>query len=90
MLGLVTVLLASIDFVRRPDPRFPRWLAGLGGLTVAAFAVFLVILFGQTEGLTHPDDRPTVWALTVFEWLLIVGINLWVFLTALSWWRVSR
>ena len=44
VLGMVTVLLASIDFVRAPDPRFPRWLAVIGGATVVAFAIFLVIL----------------------------------------------
>lgn len=90
VLGLVTVLLASIDFVRRPDPRFPRWLSVLGGATVAAFAAFLVILFGEAGGLAHPDERAAVWPLTIFEWLLIVGILLWVFLTALSWWRATR
>ncbi len=90
LLGLVTVLLASIDFVRRPDPRFPRWLSVLGGATVVAFAGFLVILFGEADGLAHPDVRAAVSPLTIFEWLLIVGINLWVFLTALSWWRASR
>lgn len=90
VLGLVTVLLASIDFVRRPDPRFPRSLSVLGGATVAAFAAFLVILFGEAGGLAHPDERVAVWPLTIFEWLLIVGILLWVFLTALSWWRATR
>jgi hypothetical membrane protein len=90
LLGLVTVLLASIDFVRRPDPRFPRWLAVLGGATVLAFAAFLVILFGEAGGLAHPDERVAVWPLTIFEWLLIVGILLWVFLTAWSWRRATR
>jgi hypothetical membrane protein len=90
MLGLVTVLLASIDFVRRPDPRFPRWLSAVGAVTVAAFAVFLVILFGGDNDLAHPDDRVAVWPLTIFEWLLIVGILLWVFLTAWSWRRATR
>jgi hypothetical membrane protein len=90
VLGLVTVLLASIDFVRRPDPRFPRWLSALGAATVAAFAVFLAILFGEAGGLAHPDERVAVSPLTVFEWLLIVGILLWVFLTAMSWWRATR
>lgn len=90
MLGLVTVLLASIGFVRRPDRRFPRWLSALGAATVAAFAVFLVILFGEAGGLAHPDERVAVWPVTIFEWLLIVGILLWVFLTALSWWRATR
>ena len=90
MLGLVTVLLASVDFVRRPDRRFPRWLSVLGGLTVVAFACFLAILFGATDGLAHPDERVAVWPLTIFEWLLIAGILLWVFLTAWSWWRATR
>jgi hypothetical membrane protein len=90
VLGLVTVLLASIDFLRRPDARFPRWLSVLGGLTVVAFAAFLVILFGEAGGLAHPDERVAVWPLTIFEWLLIVGILLWVFLTALAWRRATR
>jgi hypothetical membrane protein len=89
LLGLVTVLLASIDFVRRPDPRFPRWLSVVGGLTVVAFSMFLAILFGGTGSLAHPDARVAVWPLTIFEWLLIVGILLWVFLTAWSWRRAD-
>lgn len=90
MLGLVTVLLASIDFVRRPDPRFPRVLSAVGAVTVAAFAIFLVILFGGDDDLSHPDERVAVWPLTIFEWQLIVGILSWVFLTAWSWRRATR
>lgn len=90
VLGLVTVLLASIDFVRRPDPRFPRWVSAVGAVTAAVFAIFLVILFGGGNDLAHPEERVAVWSLTIFEWLLIVGILLWVFLTALSWWRATR
>ena len=89
MLGLVTVLLASIDFVRRPDPRFPRWLSVVGAVTVGAFAIFLVILFGGENDLAHPDERVAIWPLTIFEWLLIVGILLWVFLTAWAWRRAT-
>ena len=85
LLGLVTVLLASIDFVRRPDPRLPRWLSVVGAVTVAAFAIFLAILFGGDNDLAHPEERVAVWSLTIFEWLLIVGILLWVFLTAWTW-----
>jgi hypothetical membrane protein len=89
VLGLVTVLLASIDFVRHPDPRFPRWLSAVGAVTVAAFAIFLTILFGGDNDLAHPDERVAVWPLTIFEWLLIVGILLWVFLTAWTWRRAT-
>jgi hypothetical membrane protein len=90
VLGLVTVLLASIDFVRSPDPRFPSWLSWLGAATVVAFAIFLVILFGEAGGLAHPDDRAAIWPLTIFEWLLLVGILAWVFLTAATWRRATR
>lgn len=90
LLGLVTVLLASIDFVRADDPRFPRWLAIVGGATVLAFAAFLIMLSGEAGGLAHPDERVAIWPLTVFEWLLLVGILVWVFLTALTWLQATR
>ena len=90
LLGLVTVLLASIDLVRAPDPRFPRWLAAVGGAAVVAFAVFLAILFGPSGGLTSPEVRPAISPLTIFEWLLIVGILAWVFLTAFAWRQATR
>ncbi len=89
VLGLVTVLLASIDFVRLSDPRFPRWLSVVGGATVLAFGAFLVVLTGEGSGLAHPDDRVAIWPLTIFEWLLIMGILVWVFLAALTWWRAT-
>ena len=90
VLGLVTVLLASIDFARAGDPRFPRWLSIIGAATVAAFGAFLVILTGEASGLAHPDERAAIWPLTIFEWLLIVGILIWVFLTAVTWRRAMR
>jgi hypothetical membrane protein len=90
VLGMVTVLLASVDFVRAPDPRFPRWLSVIGGAAVVAFAIFLVILTGEAGGLAHPEERVAIWPLTIFEWLLIVGILGWVFLTAFAWRRASR
>jgi hypothetical membrane protein len=90
LLGLVTVLLASIDFLRADDPRFPRWLSVVGVATVLAFGAFLVTLTGEAGGLAHPDERVAIWPLTVFEWLLIVGILVWVFLTAFTWRRATR
>jgi hypothetical membrane protein len=90
VLGLVTVLLASIDFVRAPEPRFPRWLSVLGGATVVSFAIFLTILFGEAGGLAHPEERVAIWPLTIFEWLLLIGILAWVFLTAFAWRRATR
>ena len=36
-LGWICVALASLDFIRRPESRFPRWLSVLGFVTVVAF-----------------------------------------------------
>jgi hypothetical membrane protein len=94
LLGLVTVLLASIDFIGAGDARFPRWLSVVGGATVAAFAAFLVVLFGGADRSATPlastGPRPGVSALTVLEWLLIIGILGWTFLTAWTWRRATR
>ena len=70
--------IASIDFWRARDPRFPRWLSWIGALTVAAFIGFLVTL--RTEGLVGedalapPDVRQAFWIVPTLEWALILGI----------------
>lgn len=92
-LGWIAVGLASIDFVRNPDVRFPRWLAVLGAATVVAFIAFLVSL--KTEGLlddaglSAPAVRRAFWIVPTLEWATIVGIVAWVFLTAWTWRRAS-
>jgi hypothetical membrane protein len=93
-LGWIVVGIASLDFLRADDPRFPRWLSVIGALTVAAFIGFLISL--QTEGLVGedalapPEVRQDVWIVPTLEWALVIGILAWVFLTALSWWRATR
>jgi hypothetical membrane protein len=93
-LGWIVVGIASIDFLRAHDPRFPRWLSIIGGLTVAAFIGFLVSL--QTEGLVGedalapPEIRRDFWIVPTLEWALIIGILAWVLLTSLAWLRAAR
>jgi hypothetical membrane protein len=91
-LGWICVGLASLDFWRRPERRFPRWLAWIGVLTVAAFIGFLIVLLpliGE-EGLGAPSVRPDVWIVPILEWLVIGGILGWTFATSLTWWRAVR
>lgn len=88
-LGWIAVGLASLDFVRRPDPRFPRWLAYIGVLTVVAFIGFLAVLFPLLggDGLGAPEIRPDVWIVPILEWAVLIGILAWVFASGWTWWR---
>ena len=89
--GWIAVGLASIDFMRRPDARFPRWLAVIGALTVAAFLAFsasLAPLLGNA-GLAAPPIRPAVWIVPLLEWLVLVGILAWVLTTGVTWYRAE-
>ena len=91
-LGWIAVGLASVDFVARRDPRFPRWLAVVGLATVAAFIGFLRELGANTTAsgrLVSPAIRPDVWALPTLEWLTIVGIVGWVLLVGVTWLRAE-
>lgn len=90
--GWIAVGLASLDFYVRPEPRFPRWLAVIGAATVVAFAGFLIVLTPLLggDGLAAPEIRPDVWIVPILEWAVLLGILLWVFATALTWWRGER
>ncbi len=92
-LGWIAVGLASIDFVRHPDVRFPRWLSAIGAATVVAFVAFLVSLKTEgvfdASGLAAPTVRRAFWIVPTLEWALIVGIVAWVFLTAWTWRRAT-
>ena len=91
-LGWIAVLLASIDFWRRPDHRFPRWLSVLGVATVAAFIGFLAAyygLFGDST-LAPAADRPAFTIATTLEWAVLIGIMAWAFSVGFRWWRAER
>ena len=92
-LGWISVGLASLDIVLKPDPRFPRWLAIIGALTVVAFVGFLVSvqvdpLVGE-DMLGAPENRPDFWIVATLEWAIIAGMLGWVALTAWCWRRAG-
>ena len=92
-LGWIAVGLASITFVRLPDPRFPRWLAVIGAANVVAFVAFLVSLrvdeySRQRMAATGPvADRPDAWIAPILEWAVLVGIMAWTLMAGLAWRR---
>ena len=91
-LGWICVGLASLDIYRRPETRFPRWLAWIGVFTVAAFIGFLIVLLPLIggEGLGAPENRPDVWVVSILEWAVIAGILAWTFATSITWWRARH
>jgi hypothetical membrane protein len=95
-LGWIFVALASISFVRNREARFPVWLAGVGAVSVVAFIAFLVSLRTDTfsrERMASDGPmvgRPDVWIAPILEWATLVGIMVWVLVTAVAWWRQLR
>lgn len=92
-LAWIAVALASLDFVRRRDPRFPVWLSVVGAAAAVAFVTFLLSVQGSDAGdeaLAAPDARPELGLAAALEWLTIVGILAWAFLTAVAWRRAMR
>lgn len=83
-LGWIAVGLASIDFLRHPEVRFPRWLSALGGLTVMAFVSFLILYYQPDTTTGHPPFRLVV----TLEWLVLAGIVAWVFVASWRWLRL--
>jgi hypothetical membrane protein len=94
VLGWLTVALASIDLVRRPDPRIPRWLAVIGALATVCFVLFMAALFTDPlvgeDALAAPGVRPDVWLAPILEWSVIVAIVAWTLATALAWIAADR
>ena len=90
-LGWISVGVASLTFLRNPEPRFPRWLVAFGGLTVAAFVAFLLSL--QVDGFSRArmaasgpiTGRPDVWIAPILEWATLAAIMTWTLLASLTW-----
>jgi hypothetical membrane protein len=89
--GWIAVGLASLDFLLRPDARFPPWLAGVGVLTVVAFPALLASLTQllDSAGLTASSLRPAVWRAPLMEWLALIGILAWVLTSSVTWYRAE-
>lgn len=85
--GWIAVAVFSVYIWFSGQTRFPRWLTIPAALTIISFVVFLRLVAITTatnpEVLASPTDRPDIWPLTIFEWLLLVGVMVWVVLV--SW-----
>ncbi|MFN8418069.1 MAG: DUF998 domain-containing protein [Anaerolineae bacterium] len=93
-LGWIAVGLFSLYFWFKRDPALPRWLTIIGAACVVSFVGFLAILGDVSQrprdALGVPIERLDFWWATIFEWLIIVTIILWVFAVALALYRYTR
>ncbi len=89
-LSPVSVGLASIAILRRPEPRLPR-VAGIVGIASAiVFVAFLLVAFsplGTDATLARPSDRPALWHLPILEWAALASLVAWVLVAGLAWLR---
>ncbi|MBZ0292137.1 MAG: DUF998 domain-containing protein [Anaerolineae bacterium] len=89
--GWIMVALFSIYILFVRSSLFPRWLVIPGVFTVLSFIAFLSSISGLSgDALAAPTDRVAVWNVTVFEWMLIAGVMIWVFLVSLRLLQTDR
>ncbi|MCC6615780.1 MAG: DUF998 domain-containing protein [Anaerolineae bacterium] len=89
--GWIMVGLFSLYILFVRPPPFPLWLIIPGIITVLSFIAFLNSISGLTgDALAAPTDRVAVWNVTIFEWMLIGGVMVWVFLIALRLYLAER
>jgi hypothetical membrane protein len=89
-LSAVSVGLASVAILRRPEPRLPRIAGSVGVATALVFVAFLVDAFsplGMDTALARPSDRPAVWHLPILEWAALIALVAWVLVAGLAWLR---
>lgn len=78
--GWIAVALFSI-YVSRPQQEIcPRWMAFTGLPSIVSFLVFIYLMKDESlDAFAHPGAfRPAVWPLTIFEWLVIACVLVWI------------
>lgn len=88
LLGAVALALATVDVARRPSAAFPRWLAVVGAVVVAAFVGFIVLTLQRGSGAV-PDPLPTFLLEPAIEWVAVGGILAWTALASITWLRAG-
>lgn len=89
-LGMLITFFYSLVFLFNKKHPFPRWLAIPGLLNAATFALFLYFPLETTTETGFNDGmagflagRPDYIPLALVEWLVVIGILLWVFIISM-------
>lgn len=83
--GWIAVAVFSLYAYLWGEDIYPRWLALIGLPCIAAFIAFLALSKNvPLDALANPDrHRPDVWPLTIFEWIVIALVLVWI--AAVAW-----
>jgi hypothetical protein len=89
--GWMAVGVFSIYVLRADKPLVPRWFLIPGLFSVFCSIAFLILLRlphdDLAEMLSSPVNRPIIFPLALFEWLVIISVMIWVLLvSAYLWW----
>jgi hypothetical protein len=78
--GWIAVALFSVYAYTSRRREYPRWLALVGLPCIAAFLVFIALMKDESlAAFANPSAfRPQFWPLTIFEWLVIALVLVWV------------
>jgi hypothetical membrane protein len=78
--GWIAVAIFSIYAYSPRQDVCPRWLAFMGLPCIASFLVFIFLIRGENlDAFADPSAfRPEVWPLTIFEWLVIAFVLVWI------------
>jgi len=80
--GLAAISLFTLIIIFDTRQKISRWLVIPGVITVAAFAIFLIMpkILGYSQGkaLSVPDIRPEFWLNPFLEWMVFFTILAWI------------
>jgi hypothetical membrane protein len=94
-LGMISVFLFTIEFARDPNKLFPKSVIGFGIIVFVCFFIFHFVPLDQvsmdfdqvfsveSDGLNLDDYRPEIWGMAFMEWLVIIGVLIWILIVAI-------
>ncbi len=87
--GTAAVGILSIAIARQTKVVLDKWLAIIGLVVVASFSIYLGYIFTNSlavvaETSALAESRPAIMPSAYLEWLPLIGVLAWLFLSALD------
>jgi Protein of unknown function (DUF998) len=83
--GGIVVALFSIYIGFGKQTIYPRWIVLIGIASVISFAAFLSLVLpaGATALAALAVERPEIRTITIWEWLILITVLLWLLIVAI-------